>query len=115
MFKKIIQYVCCIICALFLSACDMDQTSLRQVNSNILDSFDFYAYSEDSGLYSINAKGVQYVVFNRMPIDPDRVTLTNEDGVYTIHFERRNLCLSISNGSSLFKQRLLFNMHGTRY
>lgn len=88
MFKKIIQYVCCIICALFLSACDMDQTSLRQVNSNILDSFDFYAYSEDSGLYSINAKGAQYVVFNRMPIDPDRVTLTNEDGVYTIHFER---------------------------
>lgn len=76
------------ICALFLSACQMDQTSLRQINSNILDQFDFYADLEDAGLYSINAKGVHYVVFNRMPIDPDRVTLTSEDGIYTIHFER---------------------------
>lgn len=88
MFKKIIHYVCCMICALFLSACQMDQISLRQINSNILDQFDFYADLEDAGLYSINAKGVHYVVFNRMPIDPDRVTLTSEDGIYTIHFER---------------------------
>lgn len=88
MFKKIIHYVFYMICALFLSACQMDQISLRQINSNILDQFDFYADLEDAGLYSINAKGVHYVVFNRMPIDPDRVTLTSEDGIYTIHFER---------------------------
>lgn len=59
-----------------------------KVNPSILDQFDFYVDLEDVGLYSINDRGVQYVVFNRMPIGPDRVTLTSEDGFYTIHFER---------------------------
>lgn len=88
MFKKIVYCVCFLILSVYLSACEMNQKSLRQVDSGILDQYAFHADIEDAGLYLINDKGVQYIIFNRMAIDPDRVTLTSEDGFYTIHFEK---------------------------